>query len=53
MKVENNRLKQMLQEINNRGGSEVEQWKIIIEQEKAKGDQARAEANHHEKQVKV
>lgn len=53
LKVENNRLKQILQDMNNKGGADVEQWKAIIEQEKIKSEQAKAQLINSEKQIKV
>lgn len=51
IKVENARLKQMIQEISNRGGSEVDQWRKLVEQEKFRADKAEADIKQFQQQL--
>lgn len=53
IKVENARLKQMIQEISNRGGGEVEQWRKLVDQEKHRADKAESEIKSCQQQLQV
>lgn len=43
----------MIQEMGNRGGGEVEQWKKLVEQERAKTSKAEAEVKQMQQQIGV
>lgn len=53
IKVENARLKQMIQEISNRGGTEVDQWRKLVEQEKLRADKAETDVKQCHQQLQV
>lgn len=41
----------MIQEISNRGGSEVDQWRKLVEQEKFRADKAEADIKQFQQQL--
>lgn len=43
----------MIQEMGNRGGGEVEQWKKLVEQERNKANKAEAEVKQMQQQIGV
>ena len=53
IKMENQKLKQMIQEMGNRGGGEIEQWKKLVEQERNKASKAEVEVKQYQQQIGV
>lgn len=43
----------MIQEISNRGGSEVDQWRKLVEQEKFRADKAETDIKQFQQQLQV